>query len=51
MSTEREIVDKFKEAMETKNPEVLLPYLAEDMSFSVLPSTSVVVPPGSTSWY
>jgi len=50
MSTERELAEKFKEAIETKNIDGIYPYLAEGMTYEVLPSTSVVVivgcPPG-----
>lgn len=43
MSTERELADKFKEAIETKDLASIFPYLTEDMTYEVLPSTSVVV--------
>lgn len=43
MSTEREIVQKFKEAIETKNVDGFLPYMAEGMTYEVLPSTFVLV--------
>ena len=49
MSTEREIVQKFKEALETMNVETLVPYLAEDMVYELLPSTFVIVLQGRTS--
>lgn len=41
MSTERELVDKFKEAFETKNIEVIKPHLSEDMTYNILPSSFV----------
>jgi len=44
MSTERQIVEKFKEALETKNIDVFAPYVAEDATVEVFPSTFVVVP-------
>jgi len=50
MSTEREIVEKFKEALETMKPDTIVPYMAEDMTCEFLPSTSVVVLQGGTSW-
>ena len=43
MSTERELAEKFKEAIETRNIEAIFPHLAEDMTYEVLPSTFVVV--------
>jgi len=49
MSTEREIADKFKEAMETRNIDLIVPYLAEDATYDLLPSTFVVVLLGDTS--
>jgi hypothetical protein len=49
MSTERELAYKFKEAIEARNVEDLSPYLADDMTFEVLPSTLVVVLMGGTS--
>jgi hypothetical protein len=39
MSTERELADKFGEALEARNIEIVLPYLAEDMTYEVLPSS------------
>lgn len=39
MSTEREITEKFKEAFDSKNVEILLPHLADDMTYELLPST------------
>ncbi|KAF9644197.1 hypothetical protein BDM02DRAFT_3131918 [Thelephora ganbajun] len=39
MSTERELAEKFKEAIETKNIDGICPYLAEDMVYEALPST------------
>ena len=50
MSTEREIVQKFKEAMETRNIDIFAPYMAEDATCDMLPYTFVVVPPDGTSW-
>jgi len=50
MSTEREIVEKFKEALETMKPDAIVPYMAEDMAYEILPSTFVVVFQGGTSW-
>jgi len=47
MSPEREIVEKFKEAMETKTVDLVAHYMAEDATCEVLPST-FVVPPGGT---
>ena len=49
MSPEREIVEKFKEAMETKNLGILTQCMAEDATCDVLPSTFVVVPRSGTS--
>ena len=49
MSTERELAYKFKEAIEARNLEGLPPYLAEDMTFEVLPSTLVVILMDGTS--
>jgi hypothetical protein len=43
MSTEREITEKFKEAIEARNVDGIFPYLAEGMTYEVLPSTFVVV--------
>ena len=43
MSTERELAEKFKEAIETKNIDGIYPYLTDSMTYEVLPSTSVVV--------
>ena len=42
MSTQREIVDKFKEAYEAGDLTILDPYLADDMTYQVLPSTFVL---------
>jgi len=39
MSTERELVDKFKEAFEARNIDLIDPYLAEEMSYELLPSS------------
>ena len=39
MSTEREIADKIKEVFESKNVDSLLPYLADGMTYELLPST------------
>jgi len=41
MSTERELAGKFKEAFETKNVDIISPHLTDDMTYEVLPSTSV----------
>jgi len=49
MSTERQIAEKFKEAMETRNINVFAPYLAEDATCDILPYTFVVVSTGGTS--
>ena len=49
MSTERELTGKFKEAIETKDINSVYPYLAEDMTYEILPSSFVVVQVGSTS--
>lgn len=43
MSTEREIVDLFQDAFEKGNIGLLDPYLTEDMTYKVLPTTFVVV--------
>jgi len=48
MSTEREIAEKFKEAMEMRNVDLIVPYLAWDLTWDILPYTSAVVPPGGT---
>jgi hypothetical protein len=48
MSSERELADKFKEAIETRNIDVVYPYLAEDMTYEILPSTFVVGLVGGT---
>jgi len=48
MSPEREVPEKFREAMETKNIDIFAPCVAEDATVDVLPSTFVVVPPGGT---
>ena len=50
MSPEREIAEKFKVAVETKNIDSVIPYLAEDLTYELLPSTFVVVLRGGTSW-
>ena len=42
MSTEREIAEKFKDAVETMKIDVVFPYLAEDMTYELLPSTFVI---------
>jgi len=49
MSTEREIVEKFREAIETMNIDSIVPYMAEDMVYEMLPSTFVVVLQGYAS--
>ena len=43
MSTEREVAEKLKEAIEKRNLDVFLPYLTDDMTYEVLPSTFVIV--------
>ena len=43
MSTERELVDKFNEALETKKLDLISPYMADDLIYEVLPSTLVVI--------
>jgi hypothetical protein len=43
MSSEREIAEKLKEAIQKRNLDVFLPYLTDDMTYEVLPSTFVVV--------
>ena len=48
MSTEREIAEKFKEAVETMKIDTIVPYLAEDMVYELLPSTFVVILLGGT---
>ena len=48
MSPEREIVEKFKEALLTKNIDVFAPYMAEDATCTILPSTFVVIPGGTS---
>ena len=42
MSTERELVEEFKKAIETKNIDGIYPYLTDSMTYEMLPSTSVV---------
>jgi len=49
MSPEREIVEKFKETVEMRNTDIIAPYVAEDTTVEILPSTFVVVPPVGTS--
>jgi hypothetical protein len=49
MSPERQIAEKFKEAMETRNIDVFAPYLADDATCDILPYSFVVVPLGGTS--
>ena len=46
MSTERELAEKFKEAVETKNIDGIYPYLADGMTYEVIPSTLVTVTVG-----
>jgi len=48
MSPEREIAEKFKEAMETRNIHVFAPYLAEDATCDILPYTFVALLRGGT---
>jgi hypothetical protein len=43
MSTERELAEKFKEAIEAKNIDSILPHLTEGMTYEVLPTTFAVV--------
>ena len=43
MSTEREIADKFKEAIQHRNLDEISPYLADDLKYEILPSTFVVI--------
>lgn len=43
MSTEREIAQKFKEAVEVKSMDIILPYLADDVTYELLPTTFVLV--------
>lgn len=50
MSTERQIVEKFKEALETKDMGIVSPYLAEGATVEILPSTFVIVPLIGTSY-
>jgi len=47
--TEREIAEKFKEVMETRNIDIIAPYLAEDVTYDLLPSTFVTVLQGDIS--
>ena len=49
MSSEREIVEKFKEGVETMKVETIIPYLADDVTYELLPSTFVVALHGGTS--
>jgi len=49
MSTERELVEKFKEAIGSKNIKTIYPYLAEGMTYEVLPSTFVTNFAGASS--
>lgn len=42
MSTQRELVEKFKAAFEEKKFDILESHLAEDMTYQLLPSTFVV---------
>jgi len=48
MSTEREIAEKFREGVEAKDLNLILPYLAEDVTYELLPSTFVVLLQGGT---
>ena len=50
MSTERELVEKFKEAFETRNIDKFSPYLTEDMTYEILPPSFVIILVGGTSW-
>jgi len=47
MSTEREIAEKFKEALETMKLDTIVPYMEEDMAYELLPSTFVVLQGGT----
>ena len=49
MSSEREIIEKFKEAVETLKVETIIPHLADDVTYELLPSTLVVALHGGTS--
>ena len=49
MSTERELAEKFKEAIETKNIDIIYPHLVDGMTYEILPSTLVVVVIGELS--
>jgi len=49
MSPERELVEKFKEAVETLKVEAIFPYLADEVTYELLPSTFVVVLDGGNS--
>ena len=42
-STERELTEKYQEAMEMRDLNGVCPYLADDMTFEILPSTLIVV--------
>ena len=42
MSTERELIVKYQEAMETRDLNGVYPYLADDMTFEILPSSLVL---------
>ena len=44
MSTQEELVTKFKEAFEQKNLDALDPFLSENMTYETLPSPFVPVP-------
>lgn len=49
MSTERELAEKFKEAIETKNIDIIYPHLVDGMTYEILPSTLAVVVVGELS--
>jgi len=49
MSTERELAEKFKEAIGTRDVNAIYPYLAEGMTYEVLPSTFVANFAGANS--
>jgi len=49
MSPERELVEKFKQAVESPRVDTIFPYLADEATYELLPSTSVVALDGGTS--
>jgi len=50
MSSERELAEKFKEAVEARNIDRICPYFADGMTYQVLPSTFVADVVDDTSW-